>query len=116
MFLLAGAGAAAGTWVSFAIRRLDLPFEELTMLEEESLDPPFRILFVTALTLIVCLLFWNSAINIEIGNLKTGPDFFKNNGTIAILIGMFCGLSERALATAVSGRAAAFVKGVAGGG
>lgn len=114
MFLLAAAGAAIGAWISFAIRRLDLPFEELAMLEEQSLDPPFRILFVTALTLIVCLLFWNGAVNIEIGNLKTGPDFFKTNGTIAILIGVFCGLSERALATAVSGRAAAFVKGVGG--
>jgi hypothetical protein len=114
MFLLAAAGAAIGTWISFAIRRLDLPFEELTLLEEASLDPPFRILFVTGLTLIVCLLFWNGAVNIEIGNLKTGPAYFKTSGTIAILIGMFCGLSERALATAVSGRAAAFVKGVGG--
>jgi hypothetical protein len=62
------------------------------------------------------LLFWTSAINIEIGSLRTGPDFFKRAGSIAILVGMFCGLSERALATAISGRAAAFVKGVAGGG
>jgi hypothetical protein len=115
-FLLAAAGAVIGTWVSFAIRRLDLPFEDLPMLEEASLDPPFRILFVVALTLTVCLLFWTSAINIEIGNLKTGPDSFRTTGSIAILIGMFCGLSERALATAVSGRAAAFVRGVAGGG
>jgi hypothetical protein len=116
MFLLAAAGAAIGTWISFAIRRLDLPFEDLALLEEQSLEPPFRILFVTALTLIVCLLFWNGAVNIEIGNLKTGPEFFKHNGTIALLIGVFGGLSERALATAVSGRAAAFVKGVAGAG
>jgi hypothetical protein len=114
--LLAATGAAAGTWVSFAIRRLDLPFEDLPMLEESSLDPPFRILFVVALTFTVCLLFWTSAINIEIGNLKTGPDSFKTTGSIAFLVGMFCGLSERALATAVSGRAAAFVRGVAGGG
>lgn len=114
MFLLAAAGAAIGAWISFAIRRLDLAFEDLALLEEESLEPPFRILFVTALTLIVCLLFWTGAVNIEIGNLKTGPAFFKTNGTIAMLIGLFCGLSERALATAVSGRAAAFVRGAGG--
>jgi hypothetical protein len=115
-FLLAATGAAAGTWVSFAIRRLDLPFEDLPLLEEASLDPPFRILFVVALTFTVCLLFWTSAVNIEIGNLKTGPESFRATGSIAFLIGMFCGLSERALATAVSGRAAAFVRGVAGAG
>lgn len=115
-FLLAAAGAAIGTWVSFAIRRLDLPFEELSMLEEASLDPPFRIIFVVALTVTVCLLFWTGTINIEIGSLKTGPDTFKAAGSIALLVGLFCGLSERALATAISGRAATFVRGVAGGG
>ncbi|NVN87897.1 MAG: hypothetical protein HXX15_17605 [Rhodopseudomonas sp.] len=115
-FLLAAVGASIGTWVSFSVRRLDLPFEDLAMQEESSLDPPFRILFVVALTLTACLLFWTGAINIEIGNLKTGPDSFKAAGTVAVLIGMFCGLSERALATAISGRAAAFVRGVAGGG
>jgi hypothetical protein len=114
-FLLAASSAAVGTWVSFAVRRLDLPFEEIALLEEESLDPPFRIVFVVALTLIVCLLFWTRAINIEIGNLRTAPDDFTATGSIAIVVGMFCGLSERALATAISGRAAAFVRGVAGG-
>lgn len=114
-FLLAAIGAAVGTWVSFSVRRLDLPFEELGLSEEEALDPPFRVLFVVALTLAACLLFWTSAINIEIGNLKTGPDSFKTIGSIAVLIGLFCGLSERALATAISGRAAAFVRGLAGG-
>ena len=115
-FLLAAGGAAIGTWLSFAVRRLDLPFEELALQEEELLAPQYRILFVVALTLTVCLLFWTSAINIEIGSLKTGPGFFAASGSIAILIGVFCGLSERALATAISGRAAAFVRGVAGGG
>lgn len=116
MFLLAAVGASVGTWVSFSVRRIDLPFEELALVEEEALDPPFRILFVVTLTLTVCLLFWTSAINIEIGNLKTGPSSFRATGSVAVLIGMFCGLSERALATAISGRAAAFVKGVGGGG
>ena len=114
-FLLAAIGAAVGTWVSFSVRRFDLPFEELGLSEEEALDPPFRILFVVALTLAACLLFWTSAINIEIGNLKTGPESFKTVGSIAVLIGLFCGLSERALATAISGRAAAFVRGFGGG-
>lgn len=112
-FLLAAAGASIGTWVSFAVRRLDLPFEELALLDEHSLDPPFRILFVVALTLMACLLFWTGAVNIEIGNLRTSPDSFKLAGSIAVVVGLFCGLSERALATAMSNRAAAFVGGLA---
>lgn len=115
-FLLAGVGAAAGTWVSFSVRQVNLTFEQLASPEEELLDAPLRIMFVVALTLTVCLLFWTGAVNIEIGNLKTGPDSFKATGSIAILVGMFCGLSERALASAISSRAAAFVRGVAGGG
>jgi hypothetical protein len=113
-FLLAGCGAAAGTWASFSVRQVQFSFDDLVMLEESSLDPPLRVLFVFVLTMVVCLLFWNNAINIEIGNLKTNPGAFRQQGSVALLIGLFAGLSERTLATAISGRAAAFVRGVAG--
>jgi hypothetical protein len=113
-FLLAACGASVGTWASFSIRQVQFSFEDLVMVEENSLDPPVRVLFVFVLTMAACLLFWNSAINIEIGNLSTRPEVFRNSGSAALLVGLFAGLSERALATAISGRAAAFVKGIAG--
>ncbi|CAN5476534.1 hypothetical protein BH11PSE4_BH11PSE4_42580 [soil metagenome] len=113
-FLLAGCGAAIGTWASFSVRRDQFSFDDLVMVEEDSLDPPMRILFVIVLTMAACLLFWNNAVNLEIGNLKTEPERFKLAGSVALLIGLFCGLSERALATAIAGRAQALVKGVAG--
>jgi hypothetical protein len=113
-FLLAGCGAAAGTWASFSIRQVQFSFDDLVMMEENSLDPPVRVLFVFVLTMAACLLFWNSAINIEIGGLKTSPDVFRGSGSVALLIGLFAGLSERALATAISGRAAALFKGIGG--
>lgn len=115
-FLLAGAGAAIGTWVSFSVRQVQLSFDDLLMLEEDSLDPPLRVLFVVALTWAACLLFWTGAMNLEIGNLKTKQDVFGGSGSVALLVGVFAGLSERALATAISGRAAAFVKGLGSGG
>jgi hypothetical protein len=113
-FLLAACGAAIGTWASFSVRQVQFTFDDLVMIEEGSLDPPMRILFVIVLTMAACLLFWNGAINIEIGNLKTQSEPFRHSGSIALLIGLFCGLSERALATAIAGRAAAFVRGVGG--
>jgi hypothetical protein len=113
-FLLAACGAAIGTWASFSFRQVQFAFDDLVMVEEGSLDPPMRILFVIVLTMAACLLFWNGAVNIEIGSLKTASDAFQHSGSIALLIGLFCGLSERALATAIAGRAAALVKGVAG--
>jgi hypothetical protein len=113
-FLLAASGAAIGTWASFSVRQVQLSFDGLVMVEEGSLDPPMRILFVIVLTMAACLLFWNDAVNLEIGNLKTQSEPFRQSGSIALLIGLFCGLSERALSTAIAGRASAFVKGVAG--
>ena len=79
------------------------------------LDPSLRIMFVIGLTLTGCLLFWTGVINIEIGSLKTNATEFMHNGSIAMLIGVFFGISERALATAISGRAVAFVGEIGGG-
>lgn len=116
VFLIAGAGAAIGTWLSFSIRRVTLSFDDLGILEEDRLDPGIRIIFVVALTIVVCLLFWTGAMNLEIGNLKTSgladPTSKLPLGAISLLIGIFCGIAERALATAISGRAAAFVRSV----
>lgn len=114
VFFAAAAGAAVGTWLSFSIRRVTLTFEELAVIEEDLLDPGLRIVFVLLLTIVVLLLFWTGVMNIEIGQLKTGD--LRNArtglpmGSIAFLIGSFCGMAERALATAMSGRAAAFVR------
>ncbi len=111
-FLLAACGAAIGTWASFANRQITFQFEDLMMLEERAILPAMRILFVVVLALAACLLFWNSALTIEIGNLSTRAGTFRDAGTVAVLIGLFCGLSERALATAIVGRASAFVGGI----
>lgn len=113
-FLLAAAGSAIGTWISFSIRRVNLGFDDLGILEEDLLDPSLRVIFVFLLTTVVWLLFSTGAVNLEIGNLKTAelsnPHSTLPIGSIALLVGIFCGISERALATAISGRATAFVK------
>jgi hypothetical protein len=115
-FLVAAGGAAIGTWLSFSIRRPQLTFDDLAVLEEDLLDPGARVVFVIALTMMACLLFWTGAINLEIGNLKTRAEVFASAGSTALLVGLFCGVAERALAPAVSARAGSFVRGIAGGG
>jgi YebC/PmpR family DNA-binding regulatory protein len=70
-FLLAAFGASIGTWLSFSIRRVNLTFSDLGILEEDLLDPGVRVIFVIGLTMTLCLLFWTKAINIAIGDLKT---------------------------------------------
>lgn len=113
-FLVAACGAAVGTWGSFSFRQVQFTFDDLMMLEERAISPAMRILFIVILAMATCLLFWTNAINIEIGDLKTKAQFFRESGSVALLIGLFCGLAERALATAIAGRAASFVKGVGG--
>ena len=113
-FLFAGVGAAIGGWLSFSIRQVEFAFEDLLLLEDDPADPPLRMMFVIVLTWTLLLLLWTGAINVEVGSLQTKADALRLSGAIAVLIGIFCGLSERALATAISGRANAFVKGVAG--
>lgn len=114
VFFAAAAGAAVGTWLSFSIRRVTLTFDELAVVEEDLLDPALRVLFVVLLTTVLLLLFWTGVMNIEIGALKTSdlgnPRTPLPMGAIAFLIGAFAGMAERALATAMSGRAAAFVR------
>lgn len=104
-------GAALGTWLSFLVRRVALTFDDLAIVEADLLDPSLRVLFVLGLTTLVGLLFWTSAVQIAVGGLQTAS--FKASGSISVLIGAFCGLSERALATAIAGRAAGFIGGLA---
>lgn len=105
---LATTGAAIGTWLSFSIRRVELTFEQLAALENDQVDPGLRVLFVIGLTIIAYLLFWTGMVTIDVGGLKVSANGFKTAGSVAVIFGLFCGLSERALATAISGRAEAF--------
>ncbi|WFU26116.1 hypothetical protein QA649_07880 [Bradyrhizobium sp. CB1717] len=114
-FLLAATGASLGTWASFSVRQINLTFEQLATPEDQLLDAPLRVIFVVVLTMAACLLFWTGAINVKIGDLDTQASWFAKTGSVAILIGFFCGLSERALSSAIAGRATAFIGGIAGG-
>jgi hypothetical protein len=116
-FALAAIGASVGTWLSFSVRRVTLAFNDLANLEADLLTPFYRLVFVIALTMTVCLLFSTGVLNITIGALKT--DSFMtgsaaNGWMISILVGILCGLSERAMATSVSARSASFVTGLGG--
>lgn len=115
-FAIASIGAAIGTWLSFSIRRVGLTFEQLAVPEEDMLHPAFRVLFVLGLTLVVMLIFFTGVMNVEIGALKTTLLNSRNGQTeaISLLIGMFCGIAERGLSSAVALRAIDFVSSIGG--
>ena len=110
-FFLLAVGASCGTWLSFAIRRVQLSFFDLALLEEDRMAPLARIIFVIGLTWIIGAFLSLNIISIEIGEAK----FALASGTImTLLIGALCGIAERALAGVVSKRTEDFTNRLGG--
>lgn len=102
-FLFLAIGASVGAWMSFTLRKVELGFDELILLEPDRLNPSARIIFVIILTLVVggvLQLGWVSVSFAEGKQLKPseGPGQ-------AMLLGILCGIAERSLSGAVVGRA-----------
>lgn len=105
-FLMLLIGCFIGTWLSFSIRKVALSFGELSVVENDQLDPPIRLIFVAGLTMVVGLIFSTQLAAITIGNFNTN---FLGSGTHALLIGLFCGIAEQTLSTTVGSEASDFI-------
>lgn len=101
--LLVWTGAMAGAWASFASRKVTLTFADLVALEEDRLEPQLRLLFTGVLTVILALIFTTGVADIEVGAFKAS--MLLGSGSIAVLLGAFAGLAEKALPSAVLSRA-----------
>jgi hypothetical protein len=100
------AGCMLGTWLSFGARRVVLRFEDLGHLETDRLSPTMRLVFTGFLTMVLGLVFHTKMITVGIGDLSTAG--IARDLAVATLVGIFCGLSEKALPGAVSQRAVQF--------
>lgn len=102
------AGASAGTWVSFAARKVTLTFEELHIPEADRLEPAIRFAFVSVLTVILALLFTLGAVRLVIGPFDTTPVLHDPN--VTLLVGLLCGFSEQGLSATVAAQSAKFFR------
>jgi hypothetical protein len=109
-FFALATGACAGTWLSFAIRRVILGFTDLALLEDDRLKPTSRILFVVGLTIVVGMLLQTHMVGFVVG----ATPITLTSGLLALLIGTLCGISERALTNVVSRRADDFTGRIGG--
>tara|TARA_R110001606_G_scaffold74168_1_gene171744 strand:+ start:2630 stop:3703 length:1074 start_codon:yes stop_codon:yes gene_type:complete len=100
-------GCLAGTWVSFAARKVVLTFEDLSTLEKDRLDPPMRLIFTAMITTFFILIFTTGLINLEIGGFSSAS--ILTSGSVALLIGALLGLSEQALPAVIMDRADNFM-------
>ena len=88
-------GTMLGVWISFAISRPSLSFEELAIMEKDYLSPELRLLFTGALSVVFFYLFIEQAVVIKFGSLST-TDISKYPIS-AFLIGVILGINEKIL-------------------
>jgi hypothetical protein len=103
------AGCSVGVWLSVGMRRPTVEFDELAKDDQDRLGPGIRLAFAGALTLVLAAMFHAGVLELAIGGLRTSAVF--TSPLVAVLVGVFCGLSEQALSARVLGQANQFVRG-----
>jgi hypothetical protein len=99
-----------GAWASFATRKVILSFRDLVALEEDRVEPQLRLLFTGLLTVILSLIFLTGVADVEVGSFQASS--LLDSGTVALLLGAFAGLAEKALPSAVLSRASSVITAV----
>ncbi len=89
------AGAMVGTWLSYGLRTVTLTFDDLTMPEEDRLDPLVRLVFVGVLSLVIGLALYLGILEISLGKVSSHDLVHRN--ALALFVGVLLGVSERAL-------------------
>ena len=107
---LVWAGSMAGAWASFASRKVVLGFADLVALEEDRIEPQLRLIFTGTLTIILALVFATGVADVEVGSFKASG--LMHSGAVALLLGAFAGLGEKALPSAVMSRATSVITAV----
>jgi len=106
-YLFIWVGALVGAWLSFGTRKVRLQFEDLHILEQDRLEPLVRLIFSGLLSLIMGLIFATGAMEVTLGTITTAQ--FVGDAEVAILIGVLCGFSEKALSAQIASSAVKIV-------
>ena len=94
-FFVLVAGCAVGTWLWYRVRNRKLTkISELVQTESDPFDPLHRITFSIGIAVTIGLLFQSRMVEISINGFSS---YFQYNGVRALLIGLFCGISEAGL-------------------
>jgi hypothetical protein len=108
VFLYAWVGAMLGTFLSFALRNPVLTFDQLAVPEADRMNPRMRLVYVGLLTLVIVIALSYHAMSISLGGINTNQ--FPQTPSLAFIIGVFCGISERAMGDKLVSTADAMAK------
>lgn len=92
MYCLAFIGALLGTWISFGARKFNITFEQLSLLEEDMMEPSLRLIYIGVCAIVFMLFLNTQLINFSIGDVSTLA--IKESYEIQLSIGILCGLIE----------------------
>ncbi len=107
-FLLMWCGCMVGVWLSFGSRKVVFKFEDLHIPEQDRLEPAIRLIFAGLLTLTLGLVFTREMVVVTIGKVMTSQ--IGTDRVVALLMGIFCGVSELALPSKIRKQAEAILK------
>ena len=102
--LILWSGTMVGVWLSFAITRTVIGFNDLTIIEKDRLEPALRLVFTGILAIIFGLLFIKKAIVINLGDLSSN-DIIADPVT-AFLIGTVLGINEKIIGSTLTKKTA----------
>ncbi len=88
-------GCMVGAWLSFGGRKAALTYDELVNVEEDTLGPTIRLLFIGFVSMVFALLFYTDAVMLKFGSIDTSK--IETNAFTALLFGVLIGLSEQLL-------------------
>ncbi|OSA97797.1 UNVERIFIED_ORG: hypothetical protein B2H98_06950 [Clostridium botulinum] len=101
-------GAMIGTWVSFGARKVELKFEELSIIEKDRLNPLIRLIFIGISSEILFLFINSEIVTFQVGNISSGN--IANSVDLQVLLGVISGLLEYKLAIDVFNKANSIIK------
>ncbi|MEO5332662.1 MAG: hypothetical protein H7839_11620 [Magnetococcus sp. YQC-5] len=100
-------GCMAGVWLSVSMSPASSNLDSLQLIARDASEPSIRLIFTGLLTIFIALLLKAGVVEIKLGGLQTAT--FLTDFKISLLLGMFCGLGEKALSTTVSQRVDQFI-------
>jgi hypothetical protein len=96
VYLAVWSSSMIGVWFSFGVRKTNLRFEDLVVIEKDRLNPIVRLIFIGTAALVLALLIRTEIVSFSIG--KINSQSINNNIEMAIALGFFSGLMEHKLA------------------
>lgn len=85
----------AGTWVSFASRKLDIGFFDLSRISEDQFEPAVRLIFTGFLAILFALTLWAGLFAVQIGSYEAAE--WISSPLVAVVLGALTGIAEKAL-------------------